>query len=492
MKKRVIALLLTAIMAVSLLAGCGSNGKVKINIYRPVFNLAQSDDAQVAKVQAAINAYLAELGKNYEVSITETGSGEYVEKAGLALANKEINLLWTASWESGKINTANLVKNGDVMDITELLKGSTVYNSMAAGQWAATTYDGKNFFMPVYKDNVEGYDLMFRSEVVAKHGWDLSKVKTLKDLETTGILADAKADGLKYPLLLQKTALFYRFYIDSFDFFTADVTANWISVDRKTNSVVNTVQTPEYKEYASLVAAWREAGYISEDDFTKVTTDTTTQTKDWAVSWWTDIPFNTEANSRYGQDVEMVALTSEWAHSNSALGSCYCITANTDKKTAEAVIDFMGVLYTDTKLADMYTFGIEGEDFKYVTDDAGNKFIDNAGADKYNHGMWESVSVTALTPSKGEPANKGEQYNAWNSAAQTSCAAGFRFDNSSVSAEFAACQDVFNEIGFALETGGVASKDIDAKIAEYQSKLDAAGYQKVLAEAQAQYDAWKK
>ncbi len=54
------------------------------------------------------------------------------------------------------------------------------------------------------------------------------------------------------------------------------------------------------------------------------------------------------------------------------------------------------------------------------------------------------------------------------------------------------CQAVFDEYGFALENGGVASKDIDAKLADYQKALDEAGYQKVLAEFQSQYDAWKK
>lgn len=487
MKKRVIALLLTAVLAVSMFAGCGSS-KTTIRLTRAVFNLAQSDQAQVAKVEKAINDYLKSLGKDYEVAITEIGSGEYVEKAGANMAAGEIDLLWTASWESGKINTTNLVKNGDVKDLTDLLKGTVVYGSMGAGQWEATKYDGKNYFIPVYKDNVEGYDLMFRSDLVSKFGWNLASVKSLKDIES--MLADAKADGIKYPLLLQKTALFYRFYIDNFDFFTADVTANWISVDRKSNSVVDTILTPEYKEYCELVAKWAEAGYISQDDVNKITTDTTTQTQDWAISWWTDIPFNTEANSRYKQDVEMAKLTSEWAHSNSALGSCYCISSAASDEVVKAAIDFMGVLYTDTKLADIFTFGIEGEDFTYVEEN-GAKFV-KQDSDKFNHSMWESVSVTKLTPNVGEPANKGAQYDTWNSSAQTSCAAGFRFDNSAVAAEFAACQTLFDEFGFILECGGVAPADVDAKIQEYQAKLDEAGYQKILAEAQKQYDAWKK
>ncbi len=494
MKKKLLSTLLVTAMAAGMLTGCGNtassstpktdDGKVVINVTRATFNLATPDSNQVKKVEDAINAYIADK-INVKINLTDIGSGEYTDKANTSLANKEINLLWTASWES-TIGTNDLVPQNAVYDITELLKGSTLYNSMDAGQWEATKYNGKNYFIPVYKDNVEGYDLMFRQELVDKYGWDLSSVKKLADIEP--MLADAKSEGLKYPFLTQKTAMFYRYYINSFDFFTADATSNWVAVDRDTNEVVNVIQTPEYKEFCDLMAKWAEAGYISEDDVTKTTTDTTTQTQDWAVSWWTDIPVNAEANSRYNQEVAMVPITDRWAHSTSALGSCYCVTANSTEEQAKACIDFMGLLYTDSKLADLYTFGIEGEDFNY--DENGQVVQTDNG--KYNHSMWESASATIVTPLSNEPADKASLYKDFNGGANTSCAAGFRFDKTPVADKYAACQTVFEQYGFALENGGVASADVDSTIAAYQSALDEAGYQDVLAEFQSQYDAWKK
>ena len=494
MKKKLLSTLLVTAMAAGMLTGCGNtassstpktdDGKVVINVTRATFNLATPDSNQVKKVEDAINAYIADK-INVKINLTDIGSGEYTDKANTSLANKEINLLWTASWES-TIGTNDLVPQNAVYDITDLLKGTTLYNSMDAGQWEATKYNGKNYFIPVYKDNVEGYDLMFRQELVDKYGWDLSSVKKLADIEP--MLADAKSEGLKYPFLTQKTAMFYRYYINSFDFFTADATSNWVAVDRDTNEVVDVIQTPEYKEFCDLMAKWAEAGYISEDDVTKTTTDTTTQTQDWAISWWTDIPVNAEANSRYNQEVAMVPITDRWAHSTSALGSCYCITANSTEEQAKACIDFMGLLYTDSKLADMYTFGIEGEDFNY--DENGQVVQTDNG--KYNHSMWESASATIVTPLSNEPADKASLYKDFNGGANTSCAAGFRFDKTPVADKYAACQTVFEQYGFALENGGVASADVDSTIAAYQSALDEAGYQDVLAEFQSQYDAWKK
>ncbi len=459
-----------------------SGDAVTINVTRATFNLATPDSAQVQKVQDAVNEYIKDK-INVQVVLTDIGSGEYTDKANLALANNEINLLWTASWEA-TIGTNDLVPNNAVYDITDLLPGTPLYESMDASQWEATKYNGRNYFIPVYKDNVEGYDVMARKELVDKFGWDLSTVKTLADLEP--MLADAKAEGIKYPWLTQKTAMFYRLYINDFDFFTADATANWVAVDRETDSVVDVILTDEYKEFCTLMAKWAEAGYISEDDVTKTTTDTTTQTQDWAFSWWTDIPVNAEANARYNQEVVMTPITDRWAHSTSALGSCYCVTANSTPEQAQACIDFMGLLYTDSKLADLWTFGIEGEDFTYNADGQVEQT-----SEKYNHSMWESASATIVTPLANEPADKADLYKDFNGGANTSSAAGFRFNKEPVAAQFSACQNVFETYGFPLENGGFAEADVEATIEAYQAALDEAGYQDVLTEFTTQYDAWK-
>lgn len=485
--KKLVSLLLVLCMLLSVCALAHAEDKVVINLTRCTFNLATPDSDQVKKVEDAINAYIADK-INVQIKLTDIGSGEYTEKANLALANNEINLLWTASWE-GTIGTNDLVPQNAVYDITDLLPGTALYGSMAEGQWEATKYNGKNYFIPVYKDNVEGYDVMFRADLVEKYGWDITSVKTLADLEP--MLADAKAEGLKYPFLTQKTAMFYRWYIGDFDFFTADANTNFFAVDRATNEVVDTILTPQYAEFCKLMGDWAEKGYISEDEANKVTTDTTTQSKDWAISWWTDIPVNAEANSRYNQEVVMQPIAPRFAHSTSALGSCYCITANSTEEQAKAAIDFLGLLYTDATLADMYTFGIEGEDFEYTQEEGQTIKHVTQHSEKYNHSMWESASATIVTPLYNEPDNKADLYVDFNGGAETSCAAGFRFDKSPVEASYTACKALFEQYGFQLENGAIPADAVDAYIEQYQAELDAAGYQEVLAEFQNQYNTWK-
>lgn len=485
--KKLVSLMLALCLLLSVFTVASAEaGKTVINVTRATFNLATPDSDQVKKVEDAINAYIGDK-INVEIRLTDIGSGEYTEKVNRSLAAREIDLLWTASWEA-VIGTNDLVPQKAVYDITDLLPGTALYESMDKGQWDATAYDGRNYYVPVYKDNVEGYDFMFRKDLVEKYNWDVTTVSKLADLEP--MLADAKAEGLKYPYLTQKTAMFYRWYIDKFDFFTADANTNFFAVDRETNTVVDTILTPEYAEFAKLMGDWAEKGYLSEDDATKVTTDTTTQTQDWAISWWTDIPVNDEANSRYGQDVVMQPATSRYAHSTSALGSCYAITTD-DAAKAKAAVDFLGLLYTDSYLADLYTFGIEGEDFTYTQEDGQEIKHVTQTSEKYNHSMWESASATIVTPLYNEPDNKADLYKDFNGGAKTSVAAGFRFDKSPVEAAYTACSNLFEQYGFALENGAVPADAVDAYIAEYQAALDAAGYQDVLAEFTAQYEAWK-
>ena len=261
MKRKLFAVSMAAAMATSCFAGtafASDSEPVTIKVTRACFNLANPDSEQVKKVQDAINEYIKDK-INVQIELTDIGSGEYTEKANLALANNEINLLWTASWES-TIGTNDLVPANAVYDITDLLPGTPLYESMDEGQWEATKYDGKNYFVPVYKDNTEGFDVMFRKDLVDKYGWDISSVKTLADLEP--MLADLEAEGLKYPYLSQKTAMFYRYYINDFDFFTADSQSNWVAVDRSTNEVVDTVLTDQYKEFCTLMAKWAEADIV--------------------------------------------------------------------------------------------------------------------------------------------------------------------------------------------------------------------------------------
>ena len=98
------------------------------------------------------------------------------------------------------MSTDNLVSGKAAYDLSELLPGTDLYNSIPEAVWESSRYNGKDYFIPCYKESSEGYDLVYPTEKALKYGWDLSSVKKLEDLEP--MLEQLKQDGVKYPLLL--------------------------------------------------------------------------------------------------------------------------------------------------------------------------------------------------------------------------------------------------------------------------------------------------
>ncbi len=491
MKKKIYkltALCAAALMAVSL-TGCGSGsdggdgtaeGKTKINIVRCINNLNSADTDEVQKITDEINAYIADK-IDVEIEMTEYAGGEYADKCNLNLANSEINLFWTASW-MGAVSCDSLVQANAVYDITDLLPGSVLYDSMPETVWEASKYSGKDYFVPVYKEIAEGYDILLRSDMAEKYDWDLDSIKELKDLEP--MLEDClNDDAVTAPLLIQATTMGTKFLIDRYDWIGD---SDLFGVDRETNEVVNVVETDEFRDLCLLMSEWGEKGYILEGDATKSNPSSAMYSDYWGLSWWTDVPNNDEAGTRYGQDVEVVQMTKDWIGSSTTLGSCYAIATTSTEAQAQACIDFLGLLYTDNYLADLFTYGIEGTDFDYDEDG----FVVKKG-DLFNHSAWEACSARSVTPELGDPANKAELVDAFNDAGEISIAAGFRLDKEPIEAELAAISNVADRYGFVLENGGYRVDEVDDVLETYKKALDEAGYQKVLEEVTRQYEEWK-
>ena len=494
-KKRLISSALVATMVASLVSGCGSSGTsagssqnsaqssadgmTEISLYRATFNQASSDATEVGKIQDAINDYIGDK-IHVKIKLTDIPSGEYPDKINLSLTNKEVNLFWTASWE-GSVSTDNLYTQNAAYDISSLLPDTDLYKSMPESVWRASQYNNKDYFIPCYKESAEGYDLVYPTAKAKKYGWDMSSVKSLKDIEP--MLAQMKADGVKYPLLMQKMPFFSKFYMDKYDFSMANT---MIAIDRSTDEVVNCVQTDDYKNFVTLISDWASKGYISDEEVTKTIPDTAIMTTDWGFAAWCDVPVNSAATTTYGQDCDVVHMTKNWANSTSTLGSCFAISSSCTEAQAKACIDFLGLLYTDNKLADLYTYGIEGTDYDKNSDG----YIVKKGA-LYNHSSWESGAVTDISLEKGSPANTIQLYEDFNKSSEESAASGFRPDYSAVKAQWSACQGVFDQYGYVLEEGAYTPDQVEGALKEYQSALDEAGYEDVLKEIQKQYDTWK-
>lgn len=458
--------------------------KVHVDILRSSLSESSAlNEEKIKEVETAINAYIADK-INVEISLTEAGADEYSEKSMGALTDEKTDLIWMDLSEEGN-SLKNIVSEETpaIKDLTELLAGTALYSSADEVMWKASLYGGKNYFVPVFNGNGKGYAFLFRKDIADTYEWNLTNLKNPAAIEP--MLADAKEEGLEYPFLTQKTATFSMWYIDSFDFFTDDTASSWIAVDRSTNEVIDTVTTPEYFEFCSLMSFWADEGYISDEDIMKKTSSKVLKSQDWAISWWNGSVGEMEAQKICDQSIVTVAGTGRYLDIDSMTGSAYVISGISTDAEAKACIDFLGLLYTDEKLADLYTYGIEGSDFEYDADG----YVVRLSED-YNHSMKDSAAATAVTAEASAPYDKAEVAEL-NAKAVISKSNGFYFDVTPVASEYEACKKAFEQYGYALENGGYAASDVESAIAQYQSALDAAGYQKVLEEFTNQYNAWK-
>lgn len=89
---------------------------------------------------------------------------------------------------------------------------------------------------------------------------------------------------------------------------------------------------------------------------------------------------------------------------------------------------------------------------------------------------------------KEEPADKWEAFKKFNDSAKVSPTFGFNFDVDPVKTEVAAISAISREFYPAIMTGSVDPNEYLPKAME---KMKAAGLDKVIAEAQKQFDKWK-
>lgn len=124
--------------------------KTHINIFRTSFNIANPDAEEVKKVEAAVNAYIGDK-INVEISLSDIGNAEYANKVNLALANQEVNMLWTANWMP-TIGTNDLYTQNALYDLTDLVNESGLYNSIPEWVWESAAYDGNTYYVSCYKE----------------------------------------------------------------------------------------------------------------------------------------------------------------------------------------------------------------------------------------------------------------------------------------------------------------------------------------------------
>ena len=166
----------------------------------------------------------------------------------------------------------------------------------------------------------------------------------------------------------------------------------------------------------------------------------------------------------------------------SVQGAMMAISANSAHP--EEAMKFLNLLNTDAYVMTLLNYGIEG--VHYNLNEIGEVEFTDA---RSTYSPWTNGlgNVTLLPPQKGQGADFQQRFAEFYGASKKLPIYGFTFDSKPVETEVAAVTNVKESYALSLFTGAV---DVDTALPELLSKLDAAGMQKIVDEANRQLQAF--
>lgn len=256
--------------------------------------------------------------------------------------------------------------------------------------------------------------------------------------------------------------------------------------------VVNVFETEQWEEMVAMCNKWMEMGLFISDPL---------NAQDGAVAYLSNrqafcyigggfdpnVTAEVQQNNCGMRLIGSELMPVNYATSDSVTGMTWCISAMSQHQ--EAAMKLLNELYVNPELANLVCSGIEGK--HYVKTEKGTiTFAD--GLDAFTTGwpsgmgtFWPNITITI--PWEPNSADYYESWTASNAAATLSPAMGFVFDASNVSSEIAACTNVVSQYYNTIVLG---LGDTEKLMAEFRADLKAAGIDTIIAEKQAQLDAW--
>ncbi|GGD88038.1 ABC transporter substrate-binding protein [Paenibacillus nasutitermitis] len=491
--RKSVGLALALMLAVALvLSGCGSknndntaagnsggdSGGSKDKPVELVWYTIGTPQKDVDKVMAEVSKYTAEkIGVTIKMKMLDWGDYDQKMKV-LTASGTPMDIMFTSSWAFDYVQNA---RKGAFAPIDELLTkyGDGIVKELDPAFLEGSKIDGHNYGVPANKELPAQEVWRFNKNLLDKYNLDISNVKSLESLEPLlKTIKEKEPQVATFAINKDHGPLVpYDYIIQSLPMA--------VKLDTTDYKVVNVLETPEMKQALKTMHSYYKAGYISPEAATVSSLDDLQKSGKWFVDRASTQPFADNLWSKgYGYPVVSTPASDSIVFNWSVMGSMQAISANS--KHPDKAMQFLNLVNSDPVLRNMVDSGIEGVHFNKVDDTHMENLPDAKNYDMPTFAMG-NIMLTYLT--EGDPEDKWAQFKTFNDAGETAPTLGFNFDSSKVVNELAAVQNVKGEFWPALMTGTV---DPDKYLPQAIEKFKAAGLDKIIAEAQAQLDEWRK
>ena len=315
-----------------------------------------------------------------------------------------------------------------------------------------------------------------RSRLAA--GYDYTKELGITDLDelTAPLKAIKDTDGeASFPL--NKNGGGYQSYM--YDQLGAGLYPLGVRYDDSEGKVVATVEQDDMKQILKTFHEWYNEGIINSDAATRPE-DANYKACSIAQGW------SGAAITSWGPQLGVECVAQKWGptivSNETVRGSLNCISANC--ANPEKALQFLQLVNTDTYVRDLFYYGVQGDNWDY-TDDS-KTFVHKNNAD-WSMAGYTQGSFFAITPTDDFDFNQFDEVKELNEKAEPSVLLGFTLDTTPIADELANCIQIAERYKGELLTG---TADPEVMVPQMMQELRAAGFDKIVAEAQSQVDAF--
>ncbi|SFB10080.1 putative aldouronate transport system substrate-binding protein [Cohnella sp. OV330] len=456
---------------------------VKLSWYmpKPIDNMKDQAD-----VEAEANKIIKEK-LNAELHLNLIDNAGWEDKMKLISAAGEPYDIVFSTFSSNRIS--DNVQKGAFLPLDELLQkyGQNILAKVDPRAWKAVTYKGKIMAIPAQTPYAPAGAHVFKKDMVEKYKFDYKSVKSIKDLEP--FLAEIKKNEPNMIPLLA-TANGTAAGVSLYDYTT--ITPG-ISYSEKDGKIVKILDVPENKENYRTINDFYKKGYIAKDAAIK--TDYLAEAKSGKYAVMRDSGGYTEDGSKstatYGFPTVETLAGYPTISTNSMTSAATAISATS--KNPERAMMLLNEIWGDKYLLNTLAYGVEGKNYTVksgtVKDD--NPTIEaTTGADQtwaiwhnWLGPLWDQWDSNWNSTAALEAMKKN------NDNGKASGILGFIFNSEPVKTEIAQVSAIQKESNPILTTGSMP--DFEKYYTDLQQRLNEAGMDKIMAEAQKQFDAWK-
>ncbi len=444
---------------------------------------------------------ITESELNIHVTMEMLEPANFAQQVNLKMSSAEpFDLLCTMP--SGTASFNNMASQNQLMDITDLLDeyGQDILNTVG-DLMKSTTVNGSIYGVPTWRSLVTSTYVVMRTDVLEDLGL-LEKAQNMTTLtEYEEILAAVKASdkwnylaGMAASDLVGTVLPMGGCYMgeDSFADYTCydqlGDTNKMIAInpDGSDHTVVNNFKTEEYHKMYEKMKDWYDKGYVY-GDVTTQTDKAGEMVKSNAVfSFFSQSEIGVEQARETECGMPMTCVKMITMPISTSTCTKFVWTVPTTSKEPEAAIRFLNMMYTDSRVANLLAWGIEGT--HYQVKDGVAYFMDGQDANTCTYHTCDFLygNQFLVLPWDGQPADFRDQAMAEMDAAEVSAYLGFACDTTPISNEISAVSNVIAEFLPSIDSGVATQEDYDA----FLEKLDGSGMDKILAEYQSQLDAW--